>query len=77
MSMRKLINNLSKGEMENLIQAKLRIITPETVSQRALRTVSELIRGEVSIYVVRTKWVCAVNHTAWQKVAASHEEQIS
>ena len=27
MSVRKLINNLSKGEMENLIQAKLRIIT--------------------------------------------------
>ena len=39
--MRKLINNLSKGEMENLIQAKLRIITQETVSQRALRTVSK------------------------------------
>ena len=37
--MRKLIKSLSKEGMENPIQAKLRIITQETVSQKALRTV--------------------------------------
>ena len=49
----------------------------DSLSESSENCFKELIRGEVSIYVVRTKWVCAVNHTAWQKVAASHEEQIS
>ena len=41
----KKVSNESQKEMENFIQANLRIITWETVFQKALRTVSS-IRGQ-------------------------------
>ena len=38
---KKKLTNKSENKMENLIQANLRIITWETVSQKILRTVSK------------------------------------
>lgn len=49
--------NISKKEMEILIQANLRIITWETVSQRVLRTISE-VKRETSTHTVLLKGVC-------------------
>ena len=47
----------------------------ETASQIALRTCSEEIgRGQ---YIHLAKGICAIKHTFEQKVAASHEEQMS
>ena len=42
--MKKLINSRSKEEIENFIQANLRIITSERVFQKILKTVS-LVRN--------------------------------
>lgn len=49
--------NISKKEMEILIQANPRIITWETVSQRVLRTISA-VKRETSTYTVLLKGVC-------------------
>ena len=46
--MKKLISSRSKKEMENCIGANLRIITWETVFQKALRTIS-LFRGQSTV----------------------------
>ena len=45
----------SKKEEENFIQANLRIITRETVFQKALRTVSSIRGQSTVIYVLETK----------------------
>ena len=50
-------HNTSKREMEILIQANLRIITWETVSQRVLRTISE-VKRKTSTYAALLKGVC-------------------
>ena len=49
--------NISKKEMEILIQANPRIITWETVSQRVLRTISA-VKRETSTYTVLLMGVC-------------------
>ena len=61
---RKLINN-SENKMENLIQANLRIITWETVSQKILRTVPKRRWGEAGIRPEFGESVCAVKLTSW------------
>ena len=61
---RKLINN-SENKMENLIQANLRIITWETVSQKILRTVPKRRWGEAGVRPEFGERVCAVKLTSW------------
>ena len=43
----------------------------------ALRNWSKEVGGGVSIYVTLVKGARAVKHTCWQRLAASHEEQMS
>ena len=62
----------------SFIWGKMRTIARETASQIAPRNCSEEVAaGEVSPYVVLVKGVHEIRHTFWQKVAASHEEQMS
>ena len=51
--------------MENLIQANLRIITWETVSQKILRTVPKRRWGEAGVRPEFGERVCAVKLTSW------------
>ena len=46
--MKELINSQSKKEIENFVRAKLKIITKETIFQKALRTFL-LIRGQSTV----------------------------
>ena len=51
---KKLINSQSNKEMENFIQANLRIITQETVFQKALRSKhSYIIWGDKGLCIKR------------------------
>ena len=54
-----------------------RTINQETASWRALRNCPKEVSGEVSVYVILAKGVHISRHTSQQKVAASHEDQIS
>ena len=52
---------------------KIRIIVREIASQIALRNCSEEVSGEVCDFG-EGGYVCAINHTFWQKVTASHKK---
>ena len=56
---------------------QMRSIAWETASQIALRNCSKKVRGEVGMYMILVKRTRAIKHAFWQKVAASHEEQLS
>ena len=43
--------------------------SPEELLQRG--------KGEVSVYVILAKGVCAMKHTSQEKVAANYKEQMS
>ena len=55
----------------------MRTMAWDTASQIALRNCSKEVAGEISMYVILEKGVHALKHMFWQKVAASHKEQMS
>ena len=55
----------------------MRSIAQETASQIALRSCPKKVRAEVGVYMILVKGTRAIKHTFWQKVAASHMEQLS
>ena len=79
------MNNLStekNAQRENcelsFIWGKMRTIDWETASQIVLRNCSKEVEEERSIYIwFWWRGIRAIRHTFWQKVAASHEEQMS
>ena len=55
----------------------MRIIAWETASQIALETAPKRQGGCSVLYMISVRGVPAVEHTFWQRLAASHEEQMS
>ena len=75
------VKNVQRVSCElSFIGDKIRLIAWETASQIALRNRSEEVGGGqgVSVHMwFRWRGIRAIKHTFWQKVAASHEEQMS
>ena len=55
----------------------MRTIDLETASQVVLRNCSKEVRGKVRIIYDFSEGGTCIKHTFWQRLAASHEEQMS
>ena len=61
----------------SFIWGKMRTIARETAFQIALRNCSKEVGERSGFYMILVKGVRAVKHTFWQRLTASHEEQMS
>ena len=73
--------NLKNAQREgcelSFIWGKMRTIAQQTAFQIALRNCSREVAGRSVLYMMLVEGGCAVKHTCWQRLAASHEEQMS
>ena len=74
------VDRKKKAQHENcelsFIWGKMRTIAWETAFQISLRNCSREVGGRSMLYMTLVKEGRAVKHTFWQRLAASHEEQM-